>query len=44
MVNALTAEDWYIFETMRERGRSISEIARRTETSRNTLMNYPAKE
>ena len=44
MVNALTAEDWYMFKTMKKQGTIISEIARRTEGIRKTVRKYIAME
>ena len=44
MVNALTAEDWHMFKTMKEQGMIISEIARRTGVIRKTVRKYIAME
>ena len=40
MINALTAEDWHMFKTMKGQEMSIIEIVRRTEVSRKTVREY----
>ena len=40
MVNAYSWEGWHMIKSMREKGMSISEIARRTGVSRKTVRKY----
>ena len=44
MINALTAEDWHKFKTMKEQGMIICEIAGRTGVIRKTVRKYIAME